>query len=64
MRLAGGPRVFDKTLSNDAKRLVAEAVELATLLRRHATQAPADTSKETVFENGRSSRKSTSFARR
>ena len=51
-------------LSNDEKRLLAEAVELATLLRRRATQAPADTSKETVFENGRSSRKSTSFARR
>ena len=50
MRLAGGPRVFDKTLSNDEKRLFAEAVELATLLRRRATQTEG-TSKETVFEN-------------
>ena len=33
MRLAGGPRVFDKTLSDDDKRLFAEAMELATLLR-------------------------------
>ena len=39
MRLAGGPRVYDKTLSNDDKRLFAEAVELATLLRRRETQA-------------------------
>ena len=44
LRLAGGPRVFDKTLSNDEKRLFAEAMELAALLRRRATQA-ADTSK-------------------
>ena len=51
MRLAGGPRVFDKTLSDDEKRLFAEAMELATLLRRRATQAAADTSLETVFEN-------------
>ena len=51
MRLAGGPRVFDKTLSDDEKRLFAEAMELATLLRRRATQAAVDTSLETVFEN-------------
>lgn len=44
MRLAGGPRVFDKTLSDDEKRLFAEAMELATLLRRRATQAAGDTS--------------------
>jgi hypothetical protein len=49
VRLAGGQRVFDKTLSSDEKRLFAEAMELATLLRRRATQAAADTSKETVF---------------
>ena len=49
VRLAGGPRVFDKTLSNDDKRVFAEAMELATLLRRRATQAAGDTSKETVF---------------
>ena len=45
MRLAGGPRVFDKNLSNDEKKLFAEAMELATLLRRRATQSAADTSK-------------------
>ena len=33
MQLAGGPRVFDKTLSDDEKRLFREAAELATLLR-------------------------------
>ncbi len=44
IRLAGGPRVYDKTLSNDEKRLFAEAMELATLLRRRATQAAADSS--------------------
>ncbi len=37
IRLAGGPRVYDKTLSDDEKRLFAEAVELATLLRRRAS---------------------------
>ena len=49
MRLAGGPRVFDKTLSGDEKRLFAEAVELATLLRRRATRATPDTSREMVL---------------
>jgi len=44
MRLAGGPRVFDKTLSGDEKRLFAEAMELAALLRRRAVQAAGDTS--------------------
>ncbi len=33
MQLAGGPRTFEKTLSDDEKRLFAEAVELAALLR-------------------------------
>ena len=47
MRLAGGPRVFDKTLSNDDKRIFAEAMELATLLRRRSTQAATDTSSAT-----------------
>ena len=47
VRLAGGPRVFDKTLSNDEKRLFAEAMELATLLRRRATQTAGDTATET-----------------
>jgi hypothetical protein len=42
MRLAGGPRVFDKTLSDDEKRLFAEAMELATLLRQRG-QIGADT---------------------
>jgi hypothetical protein len=51
MRLAGGPRVFDRTLSNDEKRLFAEAMELATLLRRRATQAPGDTTTESVSGN-------------
>jgi hypothetical protein len=46
MRLAGGPRVYDKTLSDDEKRIFAEAMELATLLRRRATQTTGDTSKE------------------
>jgi hypothetical protein len=46
MRLAGGPRVFDKALSNDEKRLFAEALELAKLLRRRATQAAGDTLKD------------------
>jgi hypothetical protein len=50
MRLAGGPRVFDKTLSDDEKRLFAEAMELAALLRRRAVQAGADTSTKTVFD--------------
>jgi hypothetical protein len=49
IRLAGGPRVFDKNLSNDEKKLFAEAMELATLLRRRATQAAGDTTKATVF---------------
>lgn len=33
MQLAGGPRTFEKTLSDDEKRLFAEARELAALLR-------------------------------
>ena len=33
MQLAGGPRTFEKTLSDEEKRLFAEARELATLLR-------------------------------
>jgi len=33
MQLAGGPRTFEKTLSDDEKRLFAEAYELARLLR-------------------------------
>ena len=53
MRLAGEQRVFDKTLSNDEKRLFAEAMELASLLRQRATRAAGDTSKEIVFENAR-----------
>ena len=44
MRLAGGPRVYDKELSGDDKRLFAEAVELATLLRQRASRAAGDTS--------------------
>ena len=43
MRLAGGPRVYDKELSGDDKRIFAEAMELAALLRRRATQAAGDT---------------------
>lgn len=50
MRLAGGPRVFDKTLSRDEKRSFAEAMELATLLRRRAMPATGDTSIRTVDE--------------
>ena len=42
MRLAGGPRVYDKTLSDDEKRLFAEAMELATLLRRRASSPSSD----------------------
>ena len=33
MQLSGGPRSFEKTLSDDEKRLFAEAFELAQLLR-------------------------------
>ncbi|MCC6773341.1 MAG: hypothetical protein IT360_19305 [Gemmatimonadaceae bacterium] len=36
MQLAGGPRTFEKTLSDDEKRLFAEAYELAGLLRARA----------------------------
>jgi hypothetical protein len=52
MRLAGGPRVFDKTLSNDEKRAFADAMELATLLRRRATPATGDTLKTAVETDG------------
>jgi hypothetical protein len=41
-----GQRVIDKGLSDDDKRLFAEAVELATLLRQRATQAAGDTSRD------------------
>jgi hypothetical protein len=36
MQLAGGPRHFEKALSDDEKRLFREAVELAQLLRAQA----------------------------
>jgi hypothetical protein len=36
MQLAGGPRHFEKVLSDDEKRLFREAVELAALLRASA----------------------------
>jgi hypothetical protein len=39
MQLAGGPRQFEKTLSEDEKRLFREAVELAELLRAHSSAA-------------------------
>ena len=52
MRLAGGPRVFDKILSNDEKRSFADAMEQATLLRRRATPATGDTLKTAVETDG------------
>jgi hypothetical protein len=39
MQLAGGPRQFEKALSDDEKRLFREAVELAELLRTNSRAA-------------------------
>jgi hypothetical protein len=40
MQLAGGPRHFEKALSKDEKRLFAEAVELAQLIRARPGPRP------------------------
>lgn len=40
MQLAGGPRTFERALSDDEKRLFAEAYELARLLRAQQAARP------------------------
>ncbi|MEP7384157.1 MAG: hypothetical protein ABI910_20950 [Gemmatimonadota bacterium] len=40
MQLAGGPRLYEKKLSEDEKRLFVEAVELAALLRARRSAQP------------------------